>query len=138
MNTMNAMTEEINQNHANLNHLSRADRAALPDLLAGFIDSAATGMARAGFYSAREEQEAGIVALHRKLIAIDRGVYAAVLLLPGVTDYSRQLAVAKLLSTPRNGHSVLNSDQETWAVRKLTTAMPPPRMLKTFVELQSY
>ncbi len=77
-----------------------------------------------------------MTALHQKLMAIDRGIYAAVLLLPGVTDYSCQLAIAALLSSPGKGHSVLGPNLEGWVLGKITTSLPPPRMLNTFVELR--
>ena len=51
--------------------------------------------------SCRHRPEAALDRLHGELFGLDRGVYTAALLLPGVTDYSRQAGAVRLLRTTR-------------------------------------
>ena len=72
-----------------MTHLTSEQRALLPLAFGEFLDTAATATARATFYNTPAEQEAAVETVHRDLFALDRGIYMAALLLPGVTDFSR-------------------------------------------------
>ncbi len=112
-----------------MTHLSSVERELLPLAFGDFLDTAATATARATFYNSRAEQEAAIDAVHRDLYEMDRGVYAIALLLPGMTDYSRQIGAIRLLDAPyRDG--VLTAEQEASVLRGLMNQLPPQRMLK--------
>lgn len=112
-----------------MTHLSSVERELLPLAFGDFLDTAATATARATFYNTRAEQEAAIDAVHRELYEMDRGVYAVALLLPGVTDYSRQVGAVRLLDAPYRD-SVLTAEQEAAVLRGLMNQLPPQRMLK--------
>lgn len=114
-----------------LTHLSSEQRELLPLAFGEFLDTAATATARATFYNTRAEQEAAVETVHRDLFALDRGIYTAALLLPGVTDFSRQIGAVRLLRTPQST-GLLSPEQEGAAVRGLLRLLPPQRMLKMF------
>jgi len=101
-----------------------------------FLDVATTAYGRASHYNTREEQEAAELAAHGGLMALDRGLYSVLLLLPGATDRSRQLGSRSLLETHPNGAGLLNQAQEREVLVRLTRALPPQRLLKGFVALR--
>jgi hypothetical protein len=114
-----------------MTHLSSEQRELLPLAIGEFLDTAATATARATFYNTRAEQEAAIEAVHCDLFALDRGIYTAALLLPGVTDFSRQIGAIRLLRTAQSG-GLLSPEQEGAAVRGLLRMLPAQRMIKMF------
>ncbi len=119
-----------------LAHLPPVRRAALPHAFGALLDAAGTATGRATFYNSLQEQEAALDAIHRSAFEIERGAYAATLLLRGVTDYTRQLGVRRLLSSPYRRRALLSAEQE-WAILERTCAdLPPQRMLKLFDQLR--
>ena len=121
---------------ARLTHLSSEQRELLPLAVGEFLDTAATATARATFYNTRAEQEAAVETVHRELFGLDRGIYTAALLLPGVTDFSRQIGAVRLLRTPQTA-GLLTPEHEGAAVRGLLRLLPPQRMLKMFGMLRT-
>jgi len=115
-----------------LAHLSPPQRESLPAVFGSFLDAAGTAMGRATFYNTQEEQEQALDVLHSELFAVDRGIYAAALLLPGLTDYTRQLGAVRLLANRRTDGSVLSPQQEMMVLEYLINHLPPQRMFKTF------
>ena len=115
-----------------MTHLSSDQRELLPVAFGEFVDAAATATARATYYNTREEQLVALEQAHRELFELDRGVYTAALLLPGVTDYSRQTGAVRLLRKVMQGESQLTPDNEAAALRQLIQSLPPQRMLKLF------
>jgi len=111
--------------------LSDHQRELLPLAFGSFLDSVATATGRGTFYNSREEQAAAVEAAHRDLFDIDRDVYTAALLLPGVTDFSRQIGVRRLLQTTRDG-GILPAEFEAAAITHLVRGLPTQRMLKLF------
>ena len=85
--------------------LTETHRELLPLAFGSFLDSVATATGRGTFYNSREEQAVAVEAAHCDLFDIDRDVYAASLMLPGVTDYSRQIGVRRLLQTTRDANA---------------------------------
>jgi len=120
-----------------MTHLASEQRELLPLAFGEFLDTAATATARATFYNTRAEQEAAVETVHRDLFELDRGVYTAALLLPGVTDFSRQIGAVRLLRTARTDNGLLSPEQEGAALRGLLGLLPPQRMLKLFVWLRT-
>ena len=120
---------------ARLDHLSRTKCRGLRKAMMAFLDTAGTATARATFYNTREEQEQAAEALHAALFTVDRGVYTAALFLPGVTDYARQIGVARLLGHTRDGKALLSADEERTAIDRLCAGLPPQRQLKLFGRL---
>lgn len=119
-----------------MTHLSSVERELLPLAIGEFLDTAATATARGTFYNTRAEQEAAVQSVHRELFALDRGIYTAALLLPGLTDYSRQVGAVQLLRTTQ-ADGLLSPEQEGIAVRGLLRMLPPQRMLKMFGMLRA-
>lgn len=115
-----------------LDHLSDGHRERLPLAFGAFLDAAMTATGRATFYNSREEQAAALETAHRDLHEIDRDVYALAMLLPGVTDHSRQQGTIRLLRTPRMADGLFTAEQETRAVHALVRTLPPQRILKLF------
>ena len=111
--------------------LTESQRELLPLAFGSFLDSVATATGRGTFYNSREEQAVAVEAAHRDLFDIDRDVYTAALLLSGVTDYSRQIGVRRLLQTNR-GDGILPAEFEAAAIRHLVRELPTQRMLKLF------
>ncbi|MEK6234343.1 MAG: hypothetical protein N2C14_06505 [Planctomycetales bacterium] len=85
---------------ARMTHLSSEQRELLPLAFGEFLDTAATATSRATFYNTLAEQEAAVESVHGELFEMDRGVYLAALMLPGLTDFSRQIGVVRLLRSP--------------------------------------
>ncbi|KAA5538021.1 VWA domain-containing protein [Roseiconus nitratireducens] len=111
--------------------LTETQRELLPLAFGSFLDSVATATGRGTFYNSREEQAAAVEAAHRDLFDIDRDVYTAALMLPGVTDYSRQIGVRRLLQATRDG-GILPAEFEAVAITCLVRGLPTQRMLKLF------
>ena len=118
-------------------HLSSEHRELMPLAFGEFLDTAATATARATFYNTRAEQEAAIESVHRELFEMDRGVYTAALMLPGLTDFSRQIGAIRLLQAAQPSDGWLTSEQEGNVMRGLLRALPPQRMLKMFGMLRT-
>ncbi len=130
-------TEMSNTQLSNLELLATEEqRELLPLAFGQFIDTAATATARATFYNTRAEQEAAVESVHRELFEMERGIYTASLLLPGVTDFSRQIGAVRLLRTPR-ANSLLSAEQEGLALAELLRQLPVQRMLKMFGMLRA-
>lgn len=103
-------------------------------VVGSFLDVAGTATARATFYNTLTQLQEAEESIHETLFCLDRGLYAAFLALPGVTDHSRQLGLLRLLSQRREpeASAYLDERQERELARRLTTGLPPPRMLKLF------
>ncbi len=111
--------------------LTVSQRELLPLAIGSFLDSAATATGRGTFYNSRAEQEAAVRAAHQDLFEVDRDIYAAALLLPGVTDFSRQLGVRRLLGADTAG-GLLPAEAQGILIRRLVEELPTQRMLKLF------
>lgn len=116
--------------------LTNEQRELLPLAFGAFMDTAATATSRATFYNTRAEQEAAIALVHRELFEMERGVYTAALMLPGLTDFSRQTGIVRLLSTPQSFEGWMSAKQEGAAICKLSQMLPTQRMLKMFGTLR--
>ena len=120
-----------------MTHLSNEQRELLPVAFGEFLDTAATATSRATFYNTRAEQEAAIESVHDALFQTDRGVYATSLLLPGLTDYSRQIGAIRLLRSAQPENNWLSPVQESSILRSLLQALPTQRVLKMFGMLRT-
>lgn len=118
--------------------LSAEQKQRLPEAFSRFLDAASTATARGTFYNTREEQEAAVLAVHADLLQLHRGLYVLSLLLPGLTDYTRQLGVLKLLrDSPRADEQKLMPTEEAEALEQLANSLPPQRILKLCGMLRS-
>jgi len=114
-----------------LSKMTKDEKELLGLAFSCFMDAAATDTGRATAYNTKEEQEAAAKRIHTDLLSIDRGIYGLSLLLPGVTDRTRQEGLANLLDSEAKD-SVLAPNQEGRLVCHLTSELPPQRMLKMF------
>ena len=113
----------------------RADaRAEVGRAVLAYLDTIGTATGRDTFYNSRADQEAAEVAAHDGCWAVNRGLYAALLALPGVTDRAVQGGVLRLLDNPfvPGDPSFLTAEQETRLVTHLARALPPQRLYKLF------
>lgn len=118
-------------------HISGELLALLPDALIRFLDLSQTATDRATYYNNKGEQNEATLALHKELFRLDRGAYILCLLLPGTTDYARQMGLGFLLSNSRrDGNCVLHEDQEALSLTYLSKSIEPQRLLKLFLQLR--
>ena len=116
--------------------LAMVDKITIMDALFGFIDTASTATARATFYNTKKEQAEALQVVHDYLFELERGLYTAALMLPGINDYSKQIGVQKLLLNKRADLELLTSEQERMVIEKIITKMPVHRMLNMFIEVR--
>lgn len=114
--------------------LSEVEKKTVTEVVRAFLETTGTSTARATHYNTKEEQIEAAQKVHDALFQLDRGVYGAFLTLPGVTDFSRQLGVQRLLSNTRDESlpTVLTREQESRLLKYLLSHMSTPRMLKLF------
>ena len=113
----------------------RADaRAEVGRAVLAYLDTIGTATGRETFYNSRADQEAAESAAHDGCWAVNRGLYAVLLALPGVTDRAVQAGVLRLLDNPLapSDPSFLTFEQETRLVTTLARALPPQRLYKLF------
>ena len=100
-------------------------------IVCSFLDTATTAMGRATHYNTREEQQAAELRAHQDLFHLHRGLYTALLVLPGLTDRSRQIGLKSLLSSRHDGNPIVAPEVEREVIYRLFQSMPPTRMLRT-------
>ncbi|MBI2389280.1 MAG: VWA domain-containing protein [Deltaproteobacteria bacterium] len=109
--------------------------AALARATVAFLDAASTAFGRATAYNTREEGQAAELAVHEALLRLDRGLYALLLTLPGVTDRARQVGVKNLLGV--KGDTTIGADVERRVLSHLVAELPATRVFKLFVALRA-
>ena len=134
--TMTAIREPKKTHELDLSHISQLNSIEVGETFSSFLDVAGTTTGRATFYNTKDEQASAALAIHTRLFDIDRGIYGMTLLLPGVTDYARQMGLSVLLDQPYKDPSVLTSEQEGKLISYLIRQLPPQRMLKMFGEFR--
>ena len=116
-----------------LDKLATMNELTIMDALFGFIDTASTATARATFYNTKKEQREALEVVHDYLFEVERSLYTAALMLPGINDYSKQIGVQKLLLNKRDELEILTNAQEKAVIEKIIRSMPVHRMLNLFV-----
>lgn len=111
------------------------DVTALAQAALSFLDTASTAFGRATAYNEREANQAAELAVHDALLKMDRGLYALLLTLPGVTDRARQVGVKNLLGV--TGESSVGADVERKVLAHLVAELPPTRVFKLFIALRA-
>ena len=100
-------------------------------VVGAFLDTASTSFGRATHYNTRAEQQAAELAVHHAMLALDRDLYALLLLVPGCTDRARQLGLRGLLGTPGDrDDGLLNAADERTLLARLVNGLPPQRLLR--------
>ena len=105
-----------------------------------FVDVANTATNRATFYNSKEEQAEATLSMHKNLYGINRGIYAASLLLDGITDHTKMVGIQTLLgmSNPTDrDRSLITIDKETEVIAYVLTQLPVQRMLNLYIDLKS-
>lgn len=119
-----------------LANLNDAIRQEIGDTYSDFIDIASTATSRATFYNTAEEQKNKVLQAHNGLINLERGIYGLSLLLPGITDFSKQIGLINLLSRPVGNEALLGIDNERILIEKLLHSLPVHRQLNMFAEIR--
>lgn len=119
---------------ARLSQMTNEQRELMALAFSEFIDTAVMATARGTFYNSQLEVNAAVDSIHNDLFSLDRDVYNAALLLPGVTDFNRQQGAVRLLNSSQQ-EGIFDSNQQSEAVRQIVGQLPPQRMLKLFVQL---
>jgi hypothetical protein len=102
-------------------------------VIGSFLDIASTSTGKATHYDTVEQIQRVELAAHAAMLRLDRCLYAALLLVPGVNDRAMQLGIRNLLGTTAERESDwLPAGIELAIVRRLVATLPPQRMLKVF------
>jgi hypothetical protein len=110
--------------------MSQEDKKTTSRVVCSFLDTAVTSMGRATHYNTREEQQAAELQVHQALLQMHRGLYAAFLILPGLTDRSKQIGLKNLLSSKHDKNPLVTPEMEQEVVYRLFQNLPPTRMLR--------
>jgi len=111
------------------------DTTELARATVAFLDTASTAFGRATAYNTREQSQAAELAVHEALLRLDRGLYALLLTLPGVTDRARQVGVKNLLGV--RGDMTVSVDVEKRVLSHLIAELPATRVFKMFIALRA-
>jgi len=134
MTTNTMLPIQTNSALVDTSKISKEGKIKLAQDFCSFLDTLCTATSRATFYNTKDEQTAAIHRAHEAIFDIDRGVYQMTLMLPGVTDFSRQVGTAKLLSNPVLGRKFcLNEDIELKVLKWIVRNIEPQRAYKLFV-----
>lgn len=115
-------------------HVMPNKQKEIGKLLASYLDTLAVAQNRATFYNAQGEARQSTDAIHAAAYNLNRGLYLAMALLPGVQDFAMQQAILRALADTRySGHSVLSQELESEVLGRLAQALPIQRQLKLFV-----
>lgn len=117
--------------------LPKLNSNAAKSALLSLVEMSSTATGQSTFYNSKEEQDKAALAAHSAVFQLDRGVYSALMTLPGVTDFSKQAAMFNLLSTayPTEKRLSMSVTMETKLIKYLLTTMPVHRVLNLFIKL---
>jgi hypothetical protein len=105
-------------------------------VIGSFLDVVATSTGKATHYNTEAEIRLAELAAHAAMLRLDRRLYAALLLVPGVTDRSMQLGVRNLLATRvGSDDDWLPQGMDRSILRRLVATLPPQRVLRLFASL---
>lgn len=109
------------------------------DSFTQFIDVGSTATDRATFYNTKSDVVKATVDIHKNLYSVNRGIYAASLLLDGITDYTKQIGIENLLRNEgdKNG-SMIPLEVETHMIAHIMSQMPVQRVFKMFENLKAH
>ena len=88
----------------NIDKMPKINEAEIVKVFTSFVDTAMTATNRSTKYNTKEEQEKSVQDVHKRMFSVNRGFYAASLLLDGLTDYSKQFGVETLLDEIGRAH----------------------------------
>lgn len=122
-----------------IQHIPPEQYPAAGQLVTRFLDVIGTATGQATYYNQQTEQQQAVEEIHQAVFELDRGLYGALHLLPGVLDYARQMAVCRLLGQSRTAGQpcLLDLGQETGIIEQLTDSLPPQRQAKLFGQLKA-
>lgn len=116
---------------------SQLDTKKAKQAFLNFIEQGATTTNRATFYNKKEEAMAAVEEAHAKLFAVDRSLYATALLYPGLSDYTLQQGLNRLLQSPVNPTAWLPNETERKLLVHTLHQLPYHRALKGLLMLQA-
>ena len=107
--------------------------------IVSFIDSVTTATSRSTFYNKKKDQDEALAEIHNAVYSVNRGLYASMLLLPGVTNTSIQKGILRLVAEPYPwdmNTCFLSANQENEIIRDLTSQLPITNLLRMFVAIR--
>ena len=104
-----------------------------------FLDAGATATDRGTFYNDKSDIVKATLDIHKNLYSVNRGIYAASLLLDGITDYTKQIGIENLLRNEGDrSTSMLPLEVETHMIAHIMGQMPVQRVFKMFENLKAH
>lgn len=126
----NALATRTSDGRINVSPRSKSD---VRNAVVSFLDTATTATGKQTYYNTADEQRKALDTVHEAVFGVNRGLYGAMLCLPGITDYSRQQGVTRLLNEQfGKDTSLLTSEQESRLIEKLVRDLPVHRILNLF------
>jgi len=104
-------------------------KKAVKKAVLAFLDMSSTATGQKTHYNKRSEQIAAMEDIHNAVFEVNRGLYLAMLALPGVLDISIQQGITRLLGD-KNGASLLSSNEEAELIKILSGRLKADRLLK--------
>jgi len=95
-----------------------------------FLDMASTATGQKTYYNTKKDQKDAMNDIHNAVFSINRGLYLAMLTLPGVMDNSIQSGITKIMKESRDDSSILTPNQEAEIVKLVSMNLKPTRLLK--------
>lgn len=122
----------------NFDHIPSNEIKSFGKNVISLMNTISTSTARATHYNTKEEKELAERTIHFDVFSKDRGVYAAVHCMSGVTDHSKQRAIIALLGNSwlRQPNSVIDQRTEKALIERIVRELPPNRMLNLFCEIR--
>jgi hypothetical protein len=115
--------------------VTRRAQNEVKEAVLAFIDTMMTATGQKTYYNTKKEQQEVLTQVHDAVFTVNRGLYAAMLTLPGVLDRSIQTGVARLFETSYNDESFLTPENEGVVISHLCGKLPANRLLNMFGEI---
>jgi len=115
----------------NLKVIDNASEQVKKAILA-FLDMSSTATGQKTYYNKKSEQLDAMKDIHNAVYDINRGLYLAMLTLPGVMDISIQHGITKVLSDTNSDESILSNNDEAELIKLLSNNLKADRLLKMF------
>lgn len=95
-----------------------------------FLDMSSTATGQKTHYNKRSEQQNAMKDIHNAVFDINRGLYLAMLAMPGVLDISVQQGITRLFEDKKGSGSILSPNQEAELIKLLSGRLKADRLLK--------
>jgi len=136
--TRSEETTIISQNARGEITVNKSAQTDVRNAVISFLDMSSTATGRQTFYNSKEDQLAAVAGIHEGVFMANRGLYAAMLTLPGLTDFNVQHGIMRLLQDLNGVETSLLSPESEWAaIDYVSHNLPPQRLFKMFKTLRA-